>query len=129
MGTNAPQRWTGKEEALGRRLLEEMKAATGDTFLMRANSASEVLGYGRYADIPQGTKSFISFIGGRSSGMKKRGNRAKNSASPSSEKPPPASYKERWFMEALASKSMRHGLHPQDEADLLEYLERAQADA
>lgn len=59
--------WTESEKRLAEDVVQEARNYTG-SFLTRFSAAAKKFGYGNYAGLPQGTRSFISSLGGKKGG-------------------------------------------------------------
>ncbi len=102
------------EKKLGRALLDQAQKYDGD-FRYRMKLAAHALGYhGGYHEVPERVRAFISSIGGKVSGVKrKKKKKQNNSRFPTSKE---------WVEDLLANKSLQHGLHPEDEENVIEWL-------
>lgn len=109
--------WTDEEEALAKKITEEAKNYSGG-FFQRYGPAARAFGYVSYAHLPQGTKSYISTEGGKKSRSKK-----KTKAAPQSFTKGGIPTPEEWYAEVAGSKSLQHGLHPKDEASLIQFFQ------
>lgn len=111
--------WSASEKNLAEVVLAQAKKYSG-SFLERHSRAAVAYGYENYAALPAGTKSFISALGGNKKGAPKRKMEA------------PRQKKEHfvtnqamlsmWQEEIVTNASMQHGLHPEDEVNLIKNL-------
>lgn len=111
--------WTAEEEALAKKIAEEAKNYSG-SFFQRYGPAAKAFGYFSYAHLPQGTKSYISTDGGKKSHSK-----TMTKAAPLSSTKGGTPTAETWYTEVAGSKSLQHGLHPKDEASLIQFFQEA----
>jgi hypothetical protein len=101
------------EKKLGRALLDQARKHKGK-FPYRMNLAAHALGYrSGYNEVPEQVRQFISSVGGKVSGVVKKKKKEKNSRFITSEQ---------WLEDLLANKSLQHGLHPEDEENVIEWL-------
>lgn len=129
-----PVTWTADEESLGRAIIYRARfcGSTGlsdkilnpaqkrEKFLEAYGEAAKEHGYSRYVDLPEGTKRFISWLGGRNSHKHK----PKEDVSP---KDLPSSLKleQEWWHGVLSNGDLRRArLHPEDDATLIDDLPR-----
>jgi hypothetical protein len=85
-------------------------------FLDSYGNAAKEQGYRNYLDLPEGTRKFISWLGGRNSHKHdpKVDPKAKAAKSVSP-------MEERWWEEMAENPALRHGLlHPEDDKELID---------
>ena len=113
--------WTKVDVELAKKLRTYANDLKG-SFLEKFGAAAQAHGYRSYSDLPSGVKSYISSLGGkrRSSQnltpiIKRRGRATREHGYVD---PQNAEY----YEELRKSKTMQHGLHPEDEAVLVEHF-------
>lgn len=111
--------FTWEEKRLGEKILIEMRKVHGTNREKRYTVAHE-LGYTGYATghnpIPKNVRSYISSVAGKVAGIRRR---QKNNMK---ENPVSNSNADVWYEEVAASRSLQHGLHPEDEEALVKYF-------
>lgn len=125
-----PGTWTKAEEELGRNLIHEARNHDGD-FLKRFSNAAIKMGYRSYSAVPPGTRSFISSIAGQSRRKSPAAIRTVDKKpakkKPSKKKEPSAptemTQEQLWLEEYAKSKSLQHGLHPEDDTAFIKYFQ------
>lgn len=110
--------WTDKEKILAEKIIAEAKKYD-DIFIQKYGAAAKALGYCNYGDLPAGTKSYISTLGGKRS--HKGVTKVKAPLLP--QKPQGVPSAEEWYKEVAKSKTLQHGLHPKDESHLFEFFQ------
>lgn len=111
--------WTSEDEKIGNDFLKKLNEyEAGNTmsekFRLHKNKVAHQMGYQYYNSLPTGVKSFISHLGGK-----------KRKKKVSQEVIKPQSPSERWLEDLKSNPSMQHGLHPEDDADIISALEKS----
>lgn len=65
--TTTVPKWTEKEKQLAEKILREAQNYSG-SFFQKYGNAAKACGYDNYGELPQGTKKFISTLGGKKGG-------------------------------------------------------------
>lgn len=143
------------ERRIARQVLEEAKRYDG-VFIVRCSHAAKALGYQGYRSLPQGVRTYISYLGGTIGGSrrkqkekppkkqsgqgsqmtfdeltsepvkKKRPRKKPSLAITDILLPGQATLEEMWRDELQRNRSMQHGLHPEDEYPLSEYFRQTE---
>jgi hypothetical protein len=118
MPTKAKARsWTDEDEQKGNAFLQILKGYAGknmkERFSLYRNNAARQMGYSLYNHMPAGVKSFISSLGGKNGGKKKNKSNIDNVIISETKE-------QRWVREVDI-----HGLHPEDEAHIIEELSKS----
>lgn len=120
---------TPEEQAFARVLMWKAHNCAG-TFMEKYTAAVRLLDpqtykhlsntpYTRYSEIPEGSRQYISWRGGKNS--HKNFNQASDVPLPSAS-PAPNPLLLQWWEDVRNYKSMKYALHPEDESDIIDFL-------
>ena len=105
-------KWDDEDERIGNAFLSILNGYHGRTmsekFRLYRNNAARALGYQLYNHLPEGAKKFISHLGGKKGGGKKK-----------EEDISMETKEERWMREVDI-----HSLHPEDEDSTIQHLQQ-----
>lgn len=128
--------WTKEEEELGRLIVNTARSLAGDaSFIEKCSQVAREIDpetykhlslkrFEIYTDLPKGTRSFISFLGGKNSHRNRNKGGLLGTPSSAGMLGAPPSLGEQWKSDIRTCKTLQHSLHPEDDQSLIAWASR-----